>query len=847
MTGLIQDFRYAFRQLRKSPGFTAVAILSLGLGIGANTAIFTLIHGLLLKSLPVHEPQQLVAFGAEAGGGEVDGMRPGPLDIFPYEFYKQIAQQPQESFQGITGYGSFPVTVSVKIGSTETGAAGAAASQAISHLVSGNFFSVLGAEPVLGRAIAPSDDAAGRDPVAVISYRYWQQVLSGDPSIIGRPLPINGTLFTVIGVMPPKFFGVEINEESPDMWLPLAFQEQVMLQPSLLGPHGLYWMHLMGRRQPGANIAQAQAWITSQLQRYMMDREGAQPSSSRGQEIQKIFVPLLPGGRGISHLREQYSQPLNILMGAVAMVLLIACANLANFLLARAAAREREISTRLALGATRGRIMRQILTEALLLSICGGALGLLLAFWGTRTLISFVVGGATHTPLAASPDFAVLGFTVAVAMITGILFGIVPAVRISKIGTASAMNASARTAVSSGGRSGRLLPKVLVTAQVMVSLVLLAGAGLLVRTLRNLQNQDFGFDRHHLLLVQFNAKFAGYKPAQLNGLYETMLARLDTLPGVRSASISGGVLMSGGSWNSPIFIEGCTASPTENLSTLLNRVGPRYFETIGMPVMRGRAIDADDSASARKVVVVNQALAGHFFPQGDAIGHRFKVGDPSVKGEWEIVGIVRDAKYNGPREEQQRMVYLPVMQLTEDDNYAYSLQVATTQDPALVSGAVRAALAQIDPNLPVLDIKTVGEQVDLRMDNERFISQLSSFFSLLALLLACIGLYGVMNYDVSRRTNEIGVRMALGAQTNWVLWLVLKESMVLLSIGLAAGVPAAIAATRLLQSQLFGLSPHDPATFVVAVSAVAVVTLLAAYFPALRAAKVDPMVALRYE
>ena len=847
MTGLMQDFRYALRQLRKSPGFTAVAILSLALGIGANTAIFTLIHGLLLKSLPVHEPQQLVAFGAESGGGEVDGMGPGPLDIFPYEFYKQIAQQPQESFQGIAGYGSFPVTVSVKIGSIETGAAGAAASQAISHLVSGNFFSVLGAEPILGRTIAPSDDAQGRDPVAVISYRYWQQVFSGDSSIVGKPLTINGTLFTVIGVMPPKFFGVEINEESPDMWLPLAFQEQVMLQPSLLGPHGLYWMHLMGRQQPGANLAQAQAWITSQLQRYMMDREGVQPSSSRAQEIQKIFVPLLPGGRGVSHLREQYSQPLNILMGAVAMVLLIACANLANFLLARAAAREREISTRIALGATRGRIMRQILTEALLLSVCGGGLGLLLAFWGTRTLISFVVGGATHTPLAANPDFAVLGFTVAVALLTGILFGIVPAARISKISTAPALNASARTAVSSGGKSGRLLPKVLVIAQVMVSLVLLAGAGLLVRTLRNLQNQDFGFDRHHILLVEFNAKFAGYKPAQLNGLYETMLARLDALPGVQSASISGSILMSGGSWNSPIFFEGRTASPNENLSTLLNRVGPRYFETIGMPVLRGRAIAADDSATSQKVVAVNQALANYFFPQGDAIGHRFRVADPSVKGEWEIVGIVRDAKYNGPREEQQRMVYLPVMQLTEDDNYAYWLQVQTTQDPALMAGAVRTALAQIDPNLPVLDIKTVAEQVDLRMDNERFISQLSSFFSLLALLLACIGLYGVMNYDVARRTNEIGIRMALGAQTNGVLWLVLKESMVLLIIGIAAGIPAAIVATRLLQSQLFGLSTHDPATFTVAVFGVAVVTLLAAYFPALRAAKVDPMVALRYE
>jgi predicted permease len=847
MSGVMQDIRYALRQLRKSPAFTAVAILSLSLGIGANTAIFTLIHGLLLKALPVHEPQQLVAFGSEDGGGEVDGIGPGALDIFPYEFYRELTLQPHELFQGITGYGSFPTTVSVKTGSAGDGAAGAVASQAVSHLVSGNFFSVLGAEPVMGRTFASGDDAAGSEPVAVISYRYWQQVLSGNASAIGRPIAINGTLFTVIGVMPARFFGVEVNEESPDMWLPLSQQERVMLQPSLLGPHGLYWMHLMGRRKGEVSLTQAQAWVNSRLQGYMMDREGVLLNSSRGQEIRKIYVDLLPGGRGVSHLREQYARPLNILMGAVALVLLIACANLANFLLARATAREREISTRLALGATRARIMRQILTEALLLSVSGGALGLLLAFWGTRTLIGFVVGSSVHTPLAAAPDLPVLGFTFAVALVTGILFGLAPALRISSVGTTPVLSSTARSAVGAGGKSARLLPKVLVTAQIMVSLVLLAGAGLLMRTLRNLQNQNFGFDRHHVLLVEFNAKFAGYKPAQLNALYKTMLDRLDAVPGVRSASISGGPPLSGGRWNSPIFIEGRRAQPKEDLSTLLNRVGPRYFETMGISVLRGRPINADDSATSRKVVVVNQALANHFFPQGDAIGHRFRVADPSVKGEWEIVGVVGDAKYNGPREDQQRMSYLPVMQLTEDDNSAYWLQVQTAPDPALVASAVRGALAEIDPNLPVLDVRTISEQIDLRMDNERFISQLSSFFSLLALLLACIGLYGVMNYDIARRTNEIGVRMALGAQTKGVLWLVLKESIMLLAIGLAVGVPAALASTRLLQSQLFGLRSYDPVTFATAVVSVAVVALVAAYVPALRAARVDPMVALRYE
>ena len=843
MTGLLQDLQYALRQLRKSPGYTLVAILSLALGIGANTAIFSLINGLLLKSLPVRDPQQLVSFGKENGGGQIDGIGPGPLDLFTYDFYQQIAKQPGV-FQGISAYCSFPTMVSVRTDSRGNGAA----SQAVSHLVSGNFFSVLGAEPILGRPLAASDeDAPGRNPVAVISYRYWQQVLSGDPSVVGRPITINGTLFSVIGVMPAKFFGVELNEESPDMWLPLTMQQEVMLQPTLLQRHTLYWLHMMGRSTPGARLKQAQAWVSTQLQQFIADREGSQISASRRQEIQRIYIELLPGNRGISYLRDQYATPLNILMGAVAMVLLIACANLANFLLARATSREREISTRLALGASRGRIVRQILTEALLLSFSGGLLGLLLAFWATHALIRFVVGDAGHTALAADPDLQVLAFTFLVAVLTGLLFGIAPALRISKISVTPALNANARAAVGAGGKSSRMLSRTLVTAQVVVSLVLLAGAGLLVRTLQNLQSQDFGFDRHNVLLVEFNAKFAGYKPEQLNGLYETMLARLSALPGVRSATLSGGPPMSGGRWNSPIFIQGHTARPNEDLSTLLNRVGPRYFETTGIPLLSGRTISPGDAAASPKIVVVNQALADHFFPHGDALGHRFKVADPGVVGDWEIVGIVKDTKYNTPREEPQRMAYLPVMQLTGDDHYAYWVQVQTARDPLQAAGDVRGALADVDPNLPILSVRTIGNQIDRGMDNERFISQLSTFFSLLALLLASIGLYGVMNYDVARRTNEIGLRMALGAQTGELLWLVLKESLALLGIGVAIGIPAALGVSRLLQNQLFGLRSYDPGTFATAIFMVALVTLLAAYIPARRAAQVDPMVALRYE
>jgi predicted permease len=842
MPTIIQDIRYAFRQLRKSPGFAVVAILSLALGIGANTAIFTLINSLMLKSLPVRDPQHLVSFGKAIDGGEVDGITAGPLDIFTYDFYQQL-QRDHGPLQDLCAFGSFPVRVNVR-----DGASGGAAKQATSHLVSGNFFSVLGAEPMLGRPIVAADaDAAGRDPVAVISYRYWQQELAADASVLGKSITINGTSFNVIGVMPANFYGVELNEESPDMWLPITMQQEVMLQPSLLNPHGLYWLHFMGRSKDGARLKEAQASVTGLVQQFMVAREGAGISASRRKEIQGVYVELLPGGHGLSHLRDQYSQPLFILMSVVVLVLLIACVNLANFLLSKAVSREREFSTRIALGASRTLVMRQLLIEALLLSSLGGLLGLVLAFWGTRVLIYFVVAGAKHTALDARPDMHVLLFAAGVSLLTGILFGIAPAFRVLGINIAPSLNATSRTTSGSVGHAGRLLPRILVTAQVVLSLVLLVGAGLFLRTLQNLENQDYGFNRQNVLLANFNEKFAGYKSEQLNSLHERLLNRLDSLPGVRSAALSGGAPISQGSWNSPISIQGYIPATNQDLSTLINRVSPRYFETLGIPVRQGRPISAQDTPTSTKSVVVNQALADYFFPHGDAIGHQFTIADPGVPGSWQIVGVVQETKYNSVREKPQRMIYLPLAQLSKDDAFAYWLQVRASGDPASIAGEVRSAIAEIDPNLPLLDVKTIGEQVDLFMDNERLISELSSFFSLLALALACIGLYGVMTYSVVRRTNEIGIRLALGAQSGGVLWMVLKESLWLLGIGVAVGIPVTLAVTRVIQSQLFGLSSSDPITILAAVVAIGLVTLLAAYFPARRASRVDPMVALRYE
>ena len=841
--GIWQDVRYSFRSLAKSPGFTTVAILSLALGIGANTAIFTLINSLMLKSLPVADPQELVAFGQEFGGGRVAGVPAGPWDIFPYDFYQQLEQH-QSFFQGIAAYASFPTQISVRSNASSS----AAATQAIGHLVSGNFFAVLGAEPLLGRSIQPSDaEAPGRNPVAVVSYRYWQQSLSADPSVVGSALTINGTPFTVIGVMPPRFYGVDLNAESPDMWLPVTMQPEVSLQPTLIAPNGLQWLHLMGRRKPGTDIKQAQAWVTTQAQQYLSDHEAHPLSAESIQDIQKSFVELLPGESGVSNLRIYYQQPLHILMGVVMLVLLIACANLANFLLAKAASREREFSTRLALGSSRARIVRQILTETLLLSFIGAALGLLLAFLGTRLLIGFVIGGENHTALSATPDMHVLAFTFGLSIITALLFGIAPALRISTISVAPALTSNVRTAASSSGRSSRLLPNLLVTAQVMLSVVLLAGAGLFLRTLHNLQNQDYGFNRTNVLLVQFNAKFAGYKPEQLNDLYDRILTRLDALPGIKSATLSGTPAINAGNWNSPIDIKGYTPAPGEDVSTLLNRVSTDYFKTLDIPVMQGRPIESRDTATSPKIVIVNQALANHFFPHGDAIGHRFTVADPSVKGEWEIAGVVGNTKYASPRDDARRMVYLPVTQLTGDDSYAYWIQLRTTGEPTKAATAVRAALAEVDPNLPVLGVRTIATQIDHLMARETLISQLSAFFSLLALSLACIGLYGVMTYNVVRRTNEIGIRIALGAQSNSVLWMVLKESLLLLAIGIAIAVPATLIATRAIRSQLFGLSPTDPLTFIAAILTITLVTLIAAWFPAHRATKVDPIIALRYE
>jgi predicted permease len=839
-----QDVRYALRQLRRNPGFAAVAVLSLALGIGANTSIFTLINDVLLKSLPVRDPQQLISFGIADGGGVIAGLDPGPWDLFPYDFYKQIENQ-NEVFDGLCAFDSHRESVRVRI----AGTAGGGAEQTLARLVSGNYFGVLGVDSLLGRMIDTSDATGpGHNPVAVISYRYWQRKFAGDPGAVGRSIVVNGTAFTVIGVAPAAFFGETVDADPPDIWMPLTMQPQVSLTPSLLGPHGMFWLHLIGRAKSGVTWKQRQEWVNLKLRQYLVEQQGADISADDRRTISQMYVDLVPGGRGVSHLRVEYTQPLEILMGVVVLVLLIACANLANLLLARTAAREREVSTRLALGAGRFRIVRQLLTETLLLSCLGGALGLLLAYWGTRTLIAFVMAGAEYTPLQSRPDWHVLAFSLAASLLTGLLFGLAPALRVSRISLAPGLKAGSRTVSGGGVHSGRWsLPKALVAAQVALSLLLLVGAGLFVRTLRNLKDQDFGFDRQSVLLVTIDARIAGYAPGQMSSLDQRILDAVSALPGVRSATISSFPPMISGGWTDDISPEGHAPQPNEDMSSSLNGVGPSYFETVGIPVLLGRPIGPQDTASAPKAAVINQTAADYYFPHQSPIGRHISFTDPSGEVSFAVVGVARNSKYHNPREAARRMVYPALMQVSGEDLYANCLQIRAAGDPAKVTEAVRRALVGIDSNLPILTVRTLSQQVDRFLDHEELISQLSGFFALLALVLACIGLYGVMSYNVLRRTNEIGIRMALGAQSGGVLWLVLKECLLLLAIGVAAGVPVTLAAGRLVRSQLFGLSASDPVILAVAVLSIGVVTLLAAYLPARRASRVDPVVALRFE
>jgi predicted permease len=834
---LIKDLKYGFRSLLKRKGFAVIAIVTLALGIGANTAIFTLVNAVLLKSLPVSHPEELVLFSDTTGEGtSLEDTPPAhEWKRFSYASY-QYFRNHNQSFQDITAFRSGETRLSVRATGTQTGDA---AQRASGHLVAGNYFSVLGVQAMRGRVLTPEDDKASATPAAVISHKYWQQQLNSDQGVVGKAFVINGTNFTVVGVTPPEFFGERVRR-SPDFWLPLSFQPQVELRKSFLEDGEAYWLMLMGRLNQGVRIEQAQANVSLGLRQFLTEQAGSQINEDRQRGIQNGFVKLTDGGQGISGLRVLYSRPLRMLMVMVIMVLLIACANVGSLLLSRAASRKAEISLRMALGASRFRIIRQLLTESLILAIIGGVLGVLLAQWGVTVLVSLV---AKEAPLDTRPDFLILSFTAAVSIVAGLLFGLVPAIRASKTDLTSALKEKSRTG------SGRLrfnLSSSLVAMQVALSMVLLTGAGLFARSLLKLQHEDIGFDRENVLLVGIDPRLAGYKPAELTNLYQQLLDRIGSMGGVRAVTMSTYSPMSGSGRSSSIKVRGYTPQPGESVDVGDILAGPNYTETLGVPLSQGREIGLRDTPASQKVAVVNEAFVERFFKNQNPIGRVLSIDDDSET--WlEIVGVVGDLKFENTREKAEATVYRPILQVQNQSAYSVNIQIRTASNPSDLAPAVRQAITQIEPRLPIFGVTTLSEQVQETLKQDRLIAQLVSFFGALALMLAAIGLYGVMSHGVARRTNEIGIRLALGAERSHIAWMVLRETLFLVMTGLVIGIPTALLAARLISNQLFGLGASDPLTLIGAAVGLTVVALLAGYVPARRATRVDPLVALRYE
>ncbi len=837
MPTLLQDLRYGFRTMLRSPGVTLIAVLSLALGIGANTAIFSLIDAVMLRTLPVDNPGRLVLFGEGRQTGNVGGFPDQNWELFSYPFYREIRQKNQV-FSGVLAIQSLPSFVH----GTVAGSADIEKLEA--QLVSGTYFSVLGVQPVVGRIFSDADDQTpGGHPVAVVSYSWWNRRFARDPSLVGKTVTILSTVYTVVGVAPPEFFGTAVGR-SPDLWIPLAMEKQVTPFWNGLDAEYFQSLYIMGRLKPGVSTAQAGTNVNLLFKQALHAYAGPQPSQEQLAKIEHAHINLTRAATGLSQLRLQFSLPLRILMAVVALVLLIACANIANLLLARGTNRHREIALRMAVGAGRWRLIRQLLTESLLLSLLGGALGIAFASWASRLLVVMVSAGPQPLPVDVAPDARTLAFTLLVSLATAILFGTMPALRATRLELIPSLKEGGGPA-STQVRSP--LARVLIVSQVALSLVLLVGAGLFLRSLVNLTNVKTGFDKPNVLMFQVDEWSNGYQGERLANLYNQIEERVSSQPGVRAASFSSFTFNQGSSTNN-IFTEG-RPDPGTSPPVMHNVVGPGYFRTLGIPLVTGRTFGPQDSDKSTRVAVINETAARLFFPEGSAVGRRFgMMGGPEHRPDIEVVGVVKDAKYQSLDEKPQPAAYYPHSQTPPQlIPYLPYFEVRFSGNPAAIIAEVRQAIAAVDRNLPVSDVTTLDEQVSRSVLDQRLVAQLSSFFGLLAVCLACIGLYGLMSYAVSQRTHEIGIRMALGAGRAAVLWTVMRETLLLVAVGLVVGVPVVLACSRLVSSLLFGLTPTDPATILTATALLLGVATLAGYLPARRATKVDPIVALRYE
>jgi predicted permease len=834
LQNLAQDLRYSLRMLAASPGFTLVAILSLALGIGANTAIFSLLDVIMLRSLPVADPGQLVLFGHGREVGSTNSLPNSSWDLFSYPFYRTFSQKNQV-FSSATAIDSVEF-------STHGSLAGQAPEVFHAVLVSGTYFSLLGVHPQLGRVLNQSDDqVAGSGAVAVASNSWWQRH-GRDPAVLERPYRIEGTDYTIIGIAPPEFFGTTVGE-SPDLWIPLSMEKQISPGWNDLENKWFQSLYLIARLKPGVTVEQATANTNLLFKQILRsDYVGQSPSQKDLADISHAQIELTSAARGLSQLRARFSLPLKILTAIAGLVLLIACANLANLLLARGTARSREFAMRMAIGATRSRVIRQLLTESFVIALFGSAIGVACAWNASHLLLVTASSSPQVAAMHVEPNLHVLTFTVVLTVLTAFLFGLVPALRVTRLDLTGSLKQGRGIASPAAPVS---LARALIVAQVALSLVLLAGASLFVRSLVNLIRVDTGFDRQNVLIFSLDEGAAQIPPdAHVVNTQQQIEDRVQAVPGVRADSFSC-FAFNQGIWSNDISVQGVPSSPENSQDVLFNIVGKGFFATRRLPILTGRGFNATDRTDSPKVAVINETMARRFFPNSSPIGHRFGMGDdPSHSGDIEIIGVVKNAKYVALEESPQAAAYFPYSQHVE---YLFNFEVRYSGDAAPVIQAVRRAVAEVNPNILINGIGTLTEQVEDSTSNLRLIARLSAFFGLLAAFLVCIGIYGLLSYAVARRTSEIGVRMALGARRSTVLWLILREILVLVAIGIAIGAPIALAGNRLVVRLLYGLSPADPVSLSAAIAMLIVIALIAGYLPARRASLIEPTTALRCE
>jgi len=843
LTTFIQDVRYALRQLHKTPGFTVTVLLTLALGIGANAAIFTLVNAMLLQNLPVADPRTLVRVGDENDCCVNSGTRDdGKYSLFPTETYLYVKNNAPE-FEEIAamqaGFGYRPITV-------RRDGAQADARSVMGEFVSGNYFRTFGLRPRAGRLLTDSDDLKGAPMTAVMSSQTWQREYAGDVSVIGGVFWVNTKPVTVVGIAPDGFYGDRMSTTPPDFYLPIEEMPVLANAPYVHDPEA-QWLYIVGKVKPGVAIGPLQEKVSGLLRQVFASKKAY--SSEQGKTLlAKVHVVLTPGGAGIQDMQERYSSHLRLLMWIAALVLLIACANIANLLLVRGMARRTELCVRTALGAMRGRIVRQLLTESVLLALLGGMVGLVVAYAGVTMLLKLAFPGTQNVPIHASPSLNVLGFAFGLSLLTGVLFGVAPAWIAAQAQPIDALRNGARTTTTGASR----LQRSLVVLQAAVSLVLLVGAGLFSQSLSKLQHSDLKLDATNRYIIHINPQAAGYSQAQLEVLYRTMEERFHALPGIMNVGISLYTPMEDNNWSDGIWIQG---KPNLNAEASWIRANADYFDSVGTHVVAGRNITATDTSNSPTVAVVNQEFVRKFFNGENPVGHHFGTHGSAASGDFEIVGVVEDTVYSSVRWKNHRMFFVPLTQhpaswesIDRDDSmYAGSIVLQTDRPMADMEKAVRLTLAAINPNLTVVRFQTFQEQIAERFNDERLISRLTMLFGALALLLATIGIYGVTAFTVARRAPEIGVRMAVGAARGSIVAMVMRGAAAQIAFGLLIGLPVALLGVRLVKAQLYEITSASPSVVLVAITILAAAACIAGFIPASRAASIDPVQALRSE